>query len=332
MTPHSVNAPSPSEASLWQARDDAAERGDTRRLAHIIAAPDQTPRPDEAVLLGFSCDTGVRRNQGRPGAAQGPAAIRRMLAGLAAHGLDVLHDAGDVACVDGNLEAAQVRYAQAVTRQLAYGARVLALGGGHEIAWGSFLGLRHWLDTRHDTAPVLVLNLDAHFDLRTSRPASSGTPFDQIAAHCAAHALPWQYACFGIASPSNTAALFARAQALGAFWVEDVAMRESDLHARLADVDRLLAQAAHVYLSIDLDVLSAADMPGVSAPATYGVSLAVIERIATHVATSGKLRLVDLAELNPALDVDNRSARVAARLAWRILQSYAKSSPSAKGA
>jgi len=145
------------------------------------------------------------------------------------------------------------------------------LGGGHEIAWGSFLGLRHGLDARHDHAPVLVLNLDAHLDLRTSRPASSGSPFDQIGAYCAAHGLPWQYACLGVAQANNTAALFARAQELGAFWVEDLGMRESDLGARLADVDRLLANAAHVYLSIDLDVLPAADVPGVSAPAAYGV-------------------------------------------------------------
>jgi len=311
------------DTSIWQARNDTAERGDTRRLAHLIAAPAQTPRAAEPVLLGFACDAGVRRNQGRPGAAGGPNAIRRMLAGLAAHGLDVLHDAGDVACADGDLEAAQARYAQTVTQQLSYGARVLALGGGHEIAWGSFLGLRHWLDARHDQAPVLVLNLDAHFDLRTSRPASSGTPFDQIAGHCNAHNLPWQYACLGVARTSNTVALFERAQALGVFWVEDVAMRESNLDARLAEMDRLIAEAAHVYLTIDLDVLPAADMPGVSAPAAYGVPLAVIERIAMHVAASGKLRLADLAELNPTLDVDHHSARLAARLAWRILHHWA---------
>jgi len=321
-TPNASSAFGTSSASPWRARDDAAEDGDTRRLAHLIAAPDRLPRAHEAVLLGFACDAGVRRNQGRVGAAGGPAAIRRMLAGLAAHGLDILHDAGDVACTDGDLEAAQARYAHAIARQLAHGARVLALGGGHEIAWGSFLGLRHWLDARHDTAPVLVLNLDAHFDLRTSRPASSGTPFDQIARHCAAHDLPWQYACLGVSQASNTAALYARADALGTFWVEDVDMRESDLSARLADVDRLIADAAHVYLSIDLDVLPAASVPGVSAPAAYGVPLAVVERIAAHVAASGKLRLADLAELNPALDVDARSARVAARLAWRTLQCW----------
>jgi len=309
-------------AATWHARDDSGERGDTRRLAHVIAPPHAMPAPGEPVLLGFACDAGVQRNQGRTGAADGPQAIRAMMAGLPAHGITCLHDAGDVRCDDGDLENAQDRYARQIARLLNTGAHVLALGGGHEIAWGSFMGLQRWLDGQHSTAPVLILNLDAHFDLRTGRPASSGTPFDQIACDCDARDLPLQYACLGVSRLSNTAALYARAQEVGAFWVEDIAMDRSELNARLADVDRLLLAAEHVYLSVDLDVLPGAVMPGVSAPAAYGVSLAVVERIVTHVAASGKLRLADLAELNPRFDSDQRSARVAARLAWRILDSW----------
>ncbi len=312
----------PAITPVWRARDDSGERGDTRRMAHVIASPGRAPRAGEAALLGFACDAGVLRNQGRPGAAQGPHAIRRMLAGIPAHGLKILHDVGDVACDDGNLENAQQRYAAEVARLLAAGAHTLALGGGHEIAWGSFMGLRQWLDSGQDHGPVLVLNLDAHFDLRTGRPASSGTPFDQVVTLCAERGLPLQYACLGVSRLSNTAALFARAEEVGAFWVEDVDMREADLAARLADVDRLLAQARHVYLTVDLDVLPASVMPGVSAPAAYGVPLEVVERIVTRVAASGKLRLADLAEANPDFDIDNHGARVAARLAWRILNAW----------
>ena len=87
------------DKSLWTARDDSAERGDTRRLAHIVeAAAGQAPAAGEPVLLGFACDAGVARNQGRIGAAAGPAGIRKYMAGLPAHGLTRLLDAGDVAC------------------------------------------------------------------------------------------------------------------------------------------------------------------------------------------------------------------------------------------
>ena len=104
------------DASVWVARDDSAERGDTRRLAHIVRAYDGQAKAGEGVLLGFACDAGVARNQGRVGAAAGPAGIRKFLAGLPAHGLTRLLDAGDVACEGDALEAAQDALASAWPR------------------------------------------------------------------------------------------------------------------------------------------------------------------------------------------------------------------------
>lgn len=307
------------DASVWVARDDSAERGDTRRLAHIVRAYDGHAKAGEGVLLGFACDAGVARNQGRVGAAAGPAGIRKFLAGLPAHGLTRLLDAGDVACEGDALEAAQDALGQRVAALLGQGARPLVLGGGHEIAWGSFQGLARWLESRGDDGAVLVLNLDAHFDLRTGRPGSSGTPFDQIASYCQERGRKLQYACLGVSRLANTPALFARADEVGAVWVEDRDMGERHLPERLAQLDSLLAAASHVYLTIDLDVLPAAVMPGVSAPAPYGVPMAVVEEIALRVKASGKLRLADMAEYNPRFDVDGHGARAAARLAWQLL-------------
>ncbi|MGS1107261.1 formimidoylglutamase [Achromobacter anxifer] len=307
------------DRSLWKARDDSAEQGDTRRLAHIVEAAAGQVRKGEPVLLGFACDAGVARNQGRVGAAEGPSAIRKFLAGLPAHGLARLLDAGDVACEGDRLEDAQEQLGLRVAELMEQGARPLVLGGGHEIAWGSFQGLARWLDARGDTEPVLVLNLDAHFDLRTGRPGSSGTPFDQISRYCEERGRALQYACLGVSRLANTPALYARAAEVGAIWVEDRDMQERHLAARLANVDALLARARHVYLTIDLDVLPAAVMPGVSAPAPYGVPLTVIEEIVLRVKASGKLRLADMAEFNPRFDQDGHGARAAARLAWQLL-------------
>ena len=64
--------------------------------------------------------------------------------------------------------------------------------------------------------------------------------------------------------------------------------------------------------------IGGAVMPGVSAPPARGVELAVIEPLIAHIRASGKLRLADLAEYNPNLDQDNRSARVAARLVHQL--------------
>jgi formiminoglutamase len=80
------------------------------------------------------------------------------------------------------------------------------------------------------------------------------------------------------------------------------------------------AQVAAVYFTVDLDVLPAGVAPGVSAPATLGVPLSVVEACLQLVKSSGKLRLADIAEINPQRDGDGRTARVAARLAWQLLR------------
>ena len=123
-------------------------------------------------------------------------------------------------------------------------------------------------------------------------------------------------------SPSelaNTAALFARAEAIGAHYALDLAMQERHLGDRLAELDRLIEGADDIYLTIDLDVLPAGVAPGVSAPAALGVPLAVVEAMVMRLRTSSKLRVADIAEYNPEYDQDNRTARAAARLLYRLL-------------
>ena len=77
-----------------------------------------------------------------------------------------------------------------------------------------------------------------------------------------------------------------------------------------------------LYLTIDLDVLPAAVAPGVSAPAGFGVPYEVIHACAVEATQSGKLALADVVELNPALDVDGRTAKAAARLIHTIVSRH----------
>ena len=311
-----------SSQNIWQGRDDTAEQGDTRRLFQIVQQANLGFGPNEPVLLGFASDAGVRRNKGRPGARKGPLAIRKMMAGLPAHDFNLLWDAGDVSCEDDALEQAQAELGQKVAEVLATGARPLILGGGHETAWGTYQGLAKHLAARSASStskPLLIVNLDAHFDLRSSRPGSSGTPFDQILEACKANATPVTYACLGVSRLGNTAGLYAHARELGTVFYEDTEMQPQHLESRLKDLDQLLANAGDVYLTIDLDVLPAAVAPGVSAPAPMGVPYSVIEAIALRVKQSGKLRVSDIVEINPDFDIDNHTARVAARLAWQLL-------------
>ncbi|MGB8420431.1 formimidoylglutamase [Paraburkholderia sp.] len=326
----------PFDDKVWSGRSDEGEPGDTRRIFNQVvpfggalrhedvlrAAP--LTGNDAPVIVGFGSDEGVRRNQGRVGAAHAPKELRRALAGLPAKtSVATLADAGDVVCDDGDLEGAQAELAKVVSDVLASGGRPLVLGGGHEVAWGTYSGFRLHQDrvagAAAATRKLLIINFDAHFDLRQKRPANSGTPFDQISSDCAERGVPFNYVCFGISDLGNTASLFAHAERLGVRYVLDVDMQEPQLPQRLDDLQQLLDAADDIYLTIDLDVLPAATAPGVSAPAALGVPLSVVEAMVQRVRASGKLCVADIAEYNPSLDQDKRAARAAARLAYRLL-------------
>lgn len=308
----------PADLSLWTGRADA-EEGPRALRWHQAVRPLLDGAAPGLALLGFVSDAGVARNQGRTGAADGPAALRRALANLAWHRTAPAWDAGDVV-VDGDaLETGLAELAGTVTRLLDAGHRPVVVGGGHEVAAGSFTGLADHLALNAGArAPVIgVVNLDAHLDLRAGRP-SSGTPFRQIAEACAARRWPFRYLCLGVDEGSNTAALFDTARRLGATWRRDRATTPARLDEVTAELGAFLATVERVHLTIDLDVLPAGVAPGVSAPAPRGVALEVVEALVDTVLASGKLALGEVAELNPRFDLDGRTARVAARLVEQL--------------
>ncbi|WP_163577261.1 formimidoylglutamase [Halomonas faecis] len=307
------------DMSLWQGRTDP-EPGSDRW--HQKIQPLTEGAAPGCVLLGFESDAGVARNQGRTGAAAGPNALRRALGPLAWHRTGPAYEAGNVSCEGDALEAAQQRLADRLAPLLEAEHLPIVLGGGHEVAYASWCGLARHLQASHDPAPrVGIINLDAHFDLRDpAHVRSSGTPFAQIADDCARRGWPFRYACLGVSRAANTRALFSRATELGALVREDRDIDARRLEPIIRDVQRFMMRCDHLYLTIDLDVLPAAEAPGVSAPAARGVSLALLEPLVEAVRDSGKLRLADLAELNPALDIDGRTARAAARLVHLLTQ------------
>lgn len=311
------------DMSPWNGRKDPEP--DSPRW-HQVVQPlpehDATHRDHAAgvVLLGFACDAGVARNQGRTGAVQGPLAIRKALAPLAWHRLAPVYDAGDVLCHahdagDDGMETAQSHLAECVAMLLDADHLPIVLGGGHEMAFGSWSGLARHCQAMERLPTIGIVNFDAHFDLRDpTHIRSSGTPFSQIAAECQTRGWPFHYACLGVSRAANTRALFARAGELGVLVREDHEIDAVRLMAIGDDLQAFIDRCDVIYLTIDLDVLPASEAPGVSAPSAHGVSLALIERLVGRIRDSGKLALADLAELNPELDIDGRTARAAARL------------------
>ncbi|MFE5598178.1 formimidoylglutamase [Streptomyces coelicoflavus] len=306
-------------ATSWTGRDDGPGEQDLRWHRAVGLDPRQAAAGDLA-FVGFRSDEGVRRNKGRPGAAHGPGALRRALGPMALPKPLRALDAGDVEVAgdgDGVLEAGQERLGRVVTSLVDRGHPVMVLGGGHEVAYGSYLGLAR---TRalSEGCRLGVLNLDAHFDLRDDVRPSSGTPFLQMARDERRHGRTLDYRVLGISQPSNTRRLFDTAASLGVRHLPDTECGLADLDRVERFVDEFLAGCDIAHLSVDLDVLPAATAPGVSAPAAYGVPMEVIERVCHRVAASGKLAVCDIAELNPEFDVDGRTARAGARLVHRM--------------
>jgi len=298
---------------LWQGRIDADEGSKALRW-HQWVQPYSSAQAAGTALVGLACDEGVSRNQGRSGARQGPAALRKALANLAWRGQRGLYDSGDIDCTGNDLEGAQHVYAERVSQLLEDGHLPLGLGGGHEIAYASFLGLAEHL-RRHEQCPRIgILNFDAHFDLRHAAQSSSGTPFRQIAEYCQQAGLVFDYCCLGVSELNNTQALFDQARRLNVRYRLDRQMQPWNVAAIEAFVDEFLSGIDHLYMTVCLDVLPASQAPGVSAPSAHGVDLMVVEHLVRRAKASGKLRMADVAELNPGLDQDQRTARIGARL------------------
>ncbi len=300
--------------SGWSGRVDLPEGPTTRRWHQWVREPAAGAAPGVAVL-GFASDEGVRRNGGRVGAAEGPAALRAMLSNLPLLDDTPLYDAGTVDVADGDLEGAQRRYAERLAALLDAGHLPVGLGGGHEIAFATYQGLARHLGERRPR--VAIVNLDAHFDLRKQERSSSGTPFLQAIEHAAALGLPLDYCVYGISASANTRVLFDTANELGVHHVRDDQLGALDLPTRIAELQAKLADVDVVYLTICLDVLPHAVAPGVSAPGARGLPLEVVEPLLDAIAATGKVRLMDVAELSPPFDRDHVTARVAARLIHR---------------
>lgn len=299
--------------SLWRGRADPGESA--LRWHQLVTEPDAAA--PGTCLLGFASDLGVRRNQGRPGAAEGPDALRRALAALPATEHPV-YDAGNVTVID-DLAAGQDAYAERAAALLADGHTVLGLGGGHEIGWASYQALARQLDRESGASSIGILNFDAHFDLRDpAGGGTSGTPFRQIAEDCGRRGIGFHYLCLGVSEASNTRELFDYADAARVRYLTDLDCREEYAVPLL---EALVAATDALYVTICLDALPAAAAPGVSAPAALGIAPEFVIRCLRRLGAMSPeraWRVADIAELNPRYDIDGRTARMAARLAWEL--------------
>jgi len=317
------------QKGTWTGRIDPLDGEDGLRWHQKIqyldlssSLEEQKNRKDHIAFLGFCCDEGVKRNQGRAGAFRGPEVIKKAMASMASHLQEQssIYDAGDVSCLEQNLEECQAELASHVARLLSHNYFPILLGGGHEIAFGHFAGIHKYLKEKSKFPKIGIINIDAHFDLRSYEVmASSGTPFRQIADLMKAEQHKFSYLCLGIQDFSNTKALFKTADDLGVDYLKADKVTIQNQKEVSEILTEYLSDKDYIYLSVDLDSFAAPFAPGVSAPALYGLMPEIVFSIVKQIAGSGRLLSCDIAEMNPEYDLDSRTAKLAAALIYLIV-------------
>lgn len=266
-------------------------------------------------LVGFESDEGVRRNNGRVGAALAPNEIRKFLSKLP-YNLDKetrLLDIGNVVCENGELEQAQAALGAHVAKLLHHSCTPIIMGGGHETLYGHYLGVREYIGA---DASLGLINIDAHFDMRESEIPSSGTMFKQILDTD----LRAGYLCLGIQQFGNTKALFNVADKYGCRYVleEDLSCEQSTTEI----IDEFADKYDYVLLTLCTDSIHSSVAPGVSAPSPFGLDPKLVRSLLRYIASKKNVISFDISEVNPLVDEHDKTARLAAYLLAEVMKAF----------
>jgi len=195
----------------------------------------------------------------------------------------------------------------------------LVLGGDHSIAIGTVAGL----DRAGKRAGVIWI--DAHGDINTPETSPSGN----------VHGMPFAVA-LGLAGDPFPEDLRGTTDGKHAVLmaIRDIDPGEKDNIKKagvtaitMADIDRtgmadamkraiaIAGQApGGIHVSLDMDALDPDEAPGVGTPVRGGLSYREAQLAMEMLAASGKLRSIEVAEVNPILDTGNKTAQLAVEL------------------
>ena len=285
-------------------------------------------------LIGAPTDIGA----GSRGASMGPEALRVANIGpvLVSHGLEVI-DRGNLsgppnpwqAPVEGYRHLDEVvawnqAVHDAVHAELALGRLPILLGGDHCLGLGSISAVaRH---CREAGKKLRVLWLDAHADFNTSELTPSGNLHGMpVACLCGygPKALieiggtvpainPKMIRQIGIRSVDAGEKRFVHEVGLEVFdmrYIDEMGMRHT-MELALATLDA----NTHLHVSFDVDFLDPDIAPGVGTTIPGGPTYREAQLCMEMIADTGRLGSLDVMELNPALDVRNRTAVIAVDL------------------
>jgi formimidoylglutamase len=285
------------------------------RLGQLIGGLDRLEEAD-IVIFGVPTDEGIRINGGRVGAAQAPDRIRQQLAKLTPFaGPSHRRQISDLKIVDlGNVMEDELPLmhdiAQEITSKLVSKNKfVIALGGGHDVTYPLVKGFAE----RYKN--VSLVNVDAHLDVRPKKNGRhhSGSSFRLLLEeHIVQHIIEFGIHPHVIASNH-------------VYWLKpygNISYYDDIIDARREFVSAMQKLGAS-YVSFDIDAIRASDAPGVSAPAPYGFSSQEAMQMCFEAGKFENVRMIDLVEVSPPHDVDDRTSRLVARMIANAMLGFA---------
>lgn len=283
----------------------------------IVPFSEENLKQCNVVLLGVPTDEGVLRNGGRVGAAEAPNEIRRQLAKLtpsASNGTISNLKICDYGNISGStLEDIHSEAQKTAARFVNEGKTVIALGGGHDVTYPLVSGFHDGIAKKDFS----LVNVDAHLDVREKKDGlhHSGSSFRLLIEEKILSAK--HFTEFGIQQFSFAESHLEWINRKGAsvLFYEDLSQK--DIAHKF---NSLLSHELPFYLSFDIDSIRSSDAPGSSAPSPIGFrsedALAICFEAGRHETT----RMIDIVEVNPLFDKDNRTSKLAARMiAWFLL-------------
>lgn len=306
---------------IWSGRTDHLENRTSFRYHQIVELEKMEALKsigETCVIIGFESEEGVRRNKGQLGAAKAPNALRSELAKLPwkLSNEKRLADIGTIECVENDLEKAQQQLGEVVNSVLSKKMTPIILGGGHETAYGHYLGVRENIGKE---AKLGIINIDAHFDLRPyDEQTSSGTMFRQILEQDENSS----YFVLGIQRYGNTQELFNRADELNVQYILEEDMHYGQMVQLNTEIEKFIQENDWIILTLCTDVLNAAFAPGVSAPSPFGLDPFIVRAIIKTVTSHEKVLSYDISEVNPIMDENNRTVKLGAYLTNEAITSF----------
>ncbi|MEE8404761.1 MAG: formimidoylglutamase [candidate division Zixibacteria bacterium] len=302
----------PSSELFYKSRDP-----DDRKMGDMVSDEPSDYDDAEIVIIGCPQDEGVRRNNGRVGAAAAPDAIRQILYQCTAPPeltTGAIVDLGNI-IIASALEETHDIHAKVVTKILADKKRLIVLGGGNDISYPDCSGL----SKVHKK--ILALNIDSHFDVRENKVRNSGTPYRQLLEENIIR--PENFFELAIQPFANLEIYwkYLKSKGVSIHTLEQL-LKQGIKKTLNSILDKNKSEA--IFWGFDMDSVRSADAPGVSASYPTGLTAEEILSIATIAGQDSRSKILEISEVNPKYDIENKTAKLAAQIIICYLYSIAQ--------